>query len=107
MSAFDITLNVLGTSLGVPDEEAQAQGASDIEIHLAIAQQLPFGQPGGPPVMAHIGNVKYVLDRDTAIKFFEKGLEAAQKLPAPSKLAVATDMGEVAKAAEGLEGLKG
>ncbi len=106
MSAFDITLNVLGTSLAVPDADAQAQGASDLEVHLALGMQLPFSQGGGTPMMAHVGTVKYALDRDTAIKFFEKGLEAAKDLPAPSKLAVATDMSAVAETAEGLEGLR-
>ena len=109
MSAFDVSLNVLGTSLAVPDEEALKQGAEpNIEVSLAVALQLPFGQPGGAPMMAHLGNVKYILSRDTAVEFFEKGLEAAQGLPAPSKLTVAqeSDMEGIAKAVEGIEGLK-
>lgn len=102
MSAFDASVNVLGTSIAVPDEESLKAGAPPhVEIVLAIAMQLPFAQQqGAPPMMAHIGNVKYQLDRDSAVKFFQSGLEAAEGLPAASNLAIATDLSAVENVAD-------
>lgn len=108
MSAFETSLNVLGTSIAVPDEESLKQGApSAVEIVLAIAMQLPFGQQNTGPMMAHIGNVKYTLDRDSAIQFFKGGLEAAEKLPPVSKLDIATDLSAVENAAEQMNSFRG
>jgi len=102
MSAFEASVNVLGTSIAVPEEESIKAGApSVVEVILAVAMQLPFAQQqGAPPMMAHIGNIKYQLDRDSAIKFFRSGLEAAEKSPAASNLAIATDLSAVENAAE-------
>ena len=93
MSAFRTTLNVVATSLGVPSDEAIAAGQpSKLDIILTLGQTLPFGEPGQPPIMAHLGDVVYSLGRDTAIEFFKKGLEAAEMLPPESKLVPATDL---------------
>lgn len=97
MSAFETTVNVVATQVGIPDEEAQKQGATDMEVSLAIGQQLPFAQqPGAPPMMAMLGAIKFSMNKESAMKFFTAGLEAAEKLPEVSKLEVATDL----KAAE-------
>ena len=75
---------------------------------MAVAMQLPFAQQQGqPPMMAHIGNVKYQLDRDSAIKFFQSGLEAAEALPPTSRLAVATDLKAAENAAEQIGQFRG
>lgn len=109
MSAFDATLNVVGTSIGAPTEEQLAQGApSALELSLQIGQQLPFSQgPGHPPVVAEFGTLRFGLDRDTAIEFFSKGLEAAQALPAKKPIEIASNLQGVEEAAERLAKLKG
>lgn len=101
MSAFKVTLNVAAASLGVPSDEALKAGQPPaVEVNLTIAQQLPFGEAGQPPIMAHLGDVTYSLGRDTAIEFFKKGLEAAEALPPESKLQLATDVAAAEAAAE-------
>lgn len=108
MSAFKATLNVAAASLGVPSDESLAAGRpSEVEITLTIAQQLPFGEPGQPPIMAHLGDITYTLGRDTAVEFFRKGLEAAEALPPESKLQIATDVKAAESAAEKIEAFRG
>lgn len=108
MSAFSISINVAQTSLGVPSPEALESGAEPhVEVILSVAQMLPFAQAGQAPVMAHIGDVRYNLDRDTAIKFFQQGLEQAEKLPAPSKLTVATDLSAVEAVGQEMNRMRG
>lgn len=109
MSAFDITLNVIGTSLGVPDEAQLKDGApSEVEITLMLGQTLPFAQaPGGPPVTIPLGTVTYKLDRDTAMELFTKGQAAVETLPAKSKLEVASDLNAVEAAAERMRDITG
>lgn len=108
MSAFDINLNVIGTQLGVPDEEQIKQGANTVEVTLMLGLTLPFSQgQGAPPLQAPLGTVTYNLDRDTAIELFTKGKEAAEKLPQRPKLDIATDMNAVEAAASRLNQFKG
>lgn len=109
MSAFDSNINVVGTSIGVPTEEQLENGhPSALEIALKVGQVLPFSQgPGAPPVIAEFGTLRFALDRDTAIEFFEKGLEEAKKLPAKAKIDIAQSMAGVDVAAEKLAKLSG
>jgi hypothetical protein len=109
MSAFEISLTVGSASLVVPDEETIKAGTPPhVEIRLGVVQPLPFSEgPGAPPVMAHIADVKYRLDPEMAVEFFEKGLAAAKTLPKSSGLEVATNLSAVEEAAKRLEKLKG
>ena len=109
MSAFDIHINVVGTSIGAPSEDALKAGApSALEVELLLGQQLPFAQgPGQPPIVAPLGKVRYALEREAAIEFFERGLEEAKKLPAKSNIEVAHSLDGVEKAAERLQKLSG
>lgn len=109
MSAFDSHINVVGTSLGVPTEEQLAEGhPSALEIALKIGQVLPFSQgPGAPPVIAEFGTLRFALERETAMEFFEKGLEEAKKLPAKPKIDIAQTLDGVDVAADKLAKLSG
>lgn len=107
MSAFEARVNVAATSIAIPTEEQQEQGANNVDIHLVVTVPLPFAQgPGQPPLQTQLGTIVYGLDRDTAIKFFKQGLEAAEKLPKTSDLEVATDLSAAEAAAQRLEALK-
>lgn len=109
MSAFDTTVNVIGTSLAAPSEEQLKTGETPaLEIRLTIGQILPFSAgPGQPPVVAPVGTIRYGLDRDAAIEFFKTGLEEAEKLPPPSKLEVASSLNGIDEAAKNLERITG
>jgi hypothetical protein len=109
VSAFSAELNVIGTSLGVPTEEQLEAGAEpNLEVNLIIGQTLPFSPgPGQPPVVAPLGQLTYRLAKDMAVEFFKKGIEAAEDLPEPSKLAVATDLASAEQAAQQLDRLRG
>lgn len=102
MTAFDANVNVVGTSIGVPTEEQLEAGApSVLEIAIKVGQQLPFSQgPGQPGVTAELGTMRFALERDMAIEFFEKGLEAAQSLPAKPNIDIATSLDGIDEAAK-------
>lgn len=102
MTAFDATLNVIGTSLGVPPEEHLEAGApAVVEIAIKVGQQLPFSQGAGqPPVTAELGAFRFAMSRDMAIEFFEKGLEAAQSLPNKPSIDIATSLDGIDEAAQ-------
>lgn len=108
MSAFETTINVVATSVGIPDEEAIKQGATDMEVTLAIGQTLPFAQQqGAPPMMALLGSIKFTMNKESALKFFRSGLEAAEKLPETSKLAISTDIHAAEEAANAVNAMRG
>lgn len=109
MSAFDTTVNVVGTSIGVPTEEHLAAGAPPaLEIAIKIGQQLPFSAGDGqPPVVAELGTIRFGLNQDTAVEFFEQGLEAAKKLPVKPKLDIATNLDGVEEAAKKISAITG
>lgn len=113
MSAFDMSLSVFGTSIAVPDEESQKTAKQSgqpvaLDVILAVALPLPFQQgPGQPPVMAHLGNVKFSMDKESAEKFFQSGLEAAEQLPATSNLAVVSDLGAAERMGDDLSAMRG
>ncbi len=102
MTAFDANVNVVGTSIGVPtDEQLEAGAPSVLEIAIKVGQQLPFSQgPGQPAVTAELGTMRFALERDMALEFFEKGLEAARTLPVKSSLDIATSLDGVEEAAK-------
>lgn len=102
MTAFDANINVVGTSIGMPTEEQMNAGAPAVlELGLKVGQQLPFSQgPGQPPVTADLGMLRFTLDREVAIEFFEKGLEAAKTLPVKPNIDIATNLEGVEEAAK-------
>lgn len=109
MSAFDTTINVVGTNLGVPTEEAIKAGEPPtIEIELVVGQVLPFAAgPGQPPLQVPLGRIKYTLNKETAVEFFKRGLEAAEGLPDASKLEIATSLDGIDNVAAQLRDIKG
>src|SRR4051812_3828518 len=94
MSAFDTRLNVIGHSIGVPNEEQLRNGVPpSVEIALKIGLSLPFSTgPGEQPVTTAAGSVRYEIGRDAAIEFFKKGLEAAEGLPVAADIQIASDL---------------
>lgn len=107
---IDATYKLVGASLGAPDEEALANGASPaIEIVFTIGMALPFAGPDGQPIHVASGNHRYKFQRDEAIKFFESGLEAAKKLPEERKsdIVLANDLGAVNQAAQAIRKVTG
>lgn len=104
-----MTLNVGRTAIGAPEPEAVKNGEAPnaLDIILTVVQVLPFQQPGQPPVMAALGNVKFSMGRDQAVEFFKTGLEAAEDLPPESNLTVAADMSMAEKMAEDMKSMRG
>lgn len=112
MSAFETTLNVVGTNLGVPSEEALASGEASpvIEIELIVGQVLPFAAgPGQPPLQVPLGSVRYALGKKPATEFFKSGLKAAEELPEErqSQLEIATSLDGLDEVNDRLRKLKG
>lgn len=92
MSAFDISVNVGNWGFAVPDHEAVKSGElpSSIDVVLNVVQVL--GAQGGQIAAVPLGNLKFTMGRDDAIKFFQTGLDQAESLPPQSNLTVATDL---------------
>lgn len=92
MSAFEISINVGNWGFAIPDPEAIKSGdaPSSLDVILNVVQVL--GAQGGQIAAVPLGNVKFTMGRDDAIKFFQTGLEQAEALPPQSQLTVATDL---------------
>lgn len=109
MSSFDANINVIATAISVPDESQLESGVPPVvEIRLDLGLELPFSTgPGQPNVTTHMGSLRFTFPADQAVEFFEKGLDAAQKLPSstPSKLTIASDIRNVEKAAQEMDKL--
>jgi hypothetical protein len=93
LSAFDISVNVGNWGFGVPDPQSVKSGEvpSSIDTILNVVQVL---ETQGGVAAVPLGNLKYTMGRDDAIRFFKTGLEQAEALPPQSKLAVATDLSQ-------------
>lgn len=108
MSAFDMTINVGRTAIAIPEAEAVKAGEAPnaLDVILTVVQGLPFQQPGKPPVVVPLGNVKFSIARDQAIQFFKTGLEQAEALPPESRLTVASDLSDAEVMSQGLDGIR-
>ena len=94
MSAFEISINVGNWGFAIPDPEAVKSGnvPSSLDVVLNVVQVL--GAQGGQIAAVPLGNVKFTMGRDDAVKFFQTGLEQAEALPPQSQLTVATDLNQ-------------
>lgn len=105
MSAFEMSINVGGYDYVAPDEDAVKAGAPPrVETILTVVQILGMqGQMAAVP----LGTVRFGLGKEDAVSFFRKGLEQAERLPAESKITVATDMSQAAAMNRDFEAMRG
>lgn len=92
MSAFEISVNVGDYGFARPESDAikAGQAPSRIDVILKVVQVL--GVQGGQMAAVPLGDLKFGMGRDDAVRFFQTGLEQAEELPPESKIAVATDL---------------
>lgn len=107
MSAFDMSVNVGNWGFVVPNPEAVKSGdvPSSLDVVLTVVQVL--GTQGGQVAAMPLGNLKFTLGRDDAVKFFQTGLEQAEELPPQSKLTVATDINQASQMGRDFEAMRG
>lgn len=97
---FNASLNVLGVDVEQPE------GQNHLIVTMDVGLALPFQQPGSnQPVMVPSAQVSFPITKEAALKFGGKISEAAEKLKSDSGIEVATDLSEVEKAAQALEGI--
>lgn len=100
MSTFDVTFP------NVAPPQVQRVGEDPV-LEVVVPVGFPLPVAGNQAVAAHIGTLRFGLDRDSAIKFFTEGLQQAEDLPPPSKLEVAASLEGVDKAVDRLGKLTG
>jgi hypothetical protein len=106
VSAFEMSVNVGDYGFAMPDPEViKAGGApSRIDVILKVVQVL--GVPGGQMAAVPLGDLKFGLGRDDAIKFAETMKEQAELLPPESKIAVATDLRQAEQMGQDFEAFR-
>src|SRR4051794_32063984 len=107
MIPFDTTVQVAGVpAIAAPSPEQIEDGHEpEVEVAIPTGVALPFSSDGGQTQMiAPVALIRFSFDRETAVEFFKKGLEVAEKLPAKPKSSIqtASSLSEVEAAAQRL-----
>lgn len=107
MSAFEMSVNIGDYGFAVPDHEAIKSGEapSKMDVILKVVQVL--GVPGGQMAAVPLGDLKFGMGREDAVRFFKTGLEQAEALPPESKLSVAADMRQAEQMGKDFDSLRG
>lgn len=93
MSSFDVRCTTAAPQIS-PIEDGQI-------LEVAIPIVLPIGGGG-----THLGTMRFMLDKENAMKFFSEGKQAAEAMPTPSNIEVASNLSEVEKAAQTIDAMK-
>ena len=100
MTAFDATLNATSLRVIVDDDSKDR-----LFIGVEISQVLPIRPQGvnGEALQAPIGNIRFALDRETALKLGEELSKQGKELDKPLDLAIATDLAEAEAVSKALK----
>lgn len=106
MSAFEISVNIGDYGYAMPDPEAikAGQAPSRIDVILKVVQVL--GAQEGQMMAVPLGDLKFGLGREDAIRFFKTGLEHAESLPPESRLTVASDIRQAEKMGADIDAIR-
>lgn len=92
LSSFDVTVTSAPPVVHLQDEAV-------MEVVVPIV--LPLGEGG-----THLGTFRFLLDEQSAKKFFAEGSKLIEEMKPASPIAVASDLSEVEKTAEKIAKLK-
>jgi hypothetical protein len=86
VSSFDVT---------VTSAPPMAHLTDDSVMEVVVPVVLPLGDGG-----THLGTFRFLLDEQSAKKFFAEGLKLAEDMKPQSPITVASDLSQVEKTAE-------
>lgn len=103
--AFNTEINVMGVSLAIPENPEESPA---IKVNLLVGHSLPFDAGNGQPLQAPLGQVTFSVTREVAEEMGQRLVDEAQKLPAASKIEVASasDLSKVAQTASVVDKMK-
>lgn len=107
MSAFEMSVNVGNWGFAVPDPEAVKSGEAPPSIDVVLNVVQILGTQGGQVAAVPLGNLKFAMGRDDAMRFFQAGLEQAEALPPQSQLTVARDITQAEQMSRDFDAMRG
>lgn len=107
---FDTLLNIMSVTTQAPSpEELDAGAEPELIVSLVPGLVLPLADPGNPhqPIVVPMGQLRFRLDGEASVRIGSKLVEDGERIPARSRVEVATSMAGAEEAARRLEELRG
>lgn len=107
---FDTMLNIMSVTTQAPSPEELDAGADpEVIVSLVPGLVLPLADPGDPhkPIVVPLGQLRFRIDGDASKTIGAKLVEEGERLPARSRVEVATSMAGAEETARRLEELRG